>query len=822
GAKLFGKLTNAYAPDSQTGKKFQLGIVMDNRLISAPQINERISESGVITGNFTDEETEFLVNVLQAGRLPAVLKKEPISENSISPLLGMDTIRKGATAISISLVAVLSFMAIYYRFSGLIACAALLLNLLLTVGTMILINGAFTLPGLAGLVLTVGISVDNNVLIFERMREELKRGAALRMAIRNGFGRATTTIVDANVTSIITAAVLYYVGNDQIKGFAVTMLLGIVMSMFTAVFCARVVYDIAERKRWITNLNMMQFIGDSHYNFIGLVRPAVTASLVLIGIGLIAVLIRGRQLFDIDFNGGSSVTAMLTQPMTAEEVRAKTSEFDQHATVTEVRTEGRDIRTVWRIDTEDKDVVDLQKKLSATFTDAGTKKSLLVARNFSFDPPVAVAGSEATSNAATAGGASTTNANGAAGEVNATDFNDGSGRGTSLESSGNPADVIPADGDQSLWTRPPASPGNRGGVLLAQADTTLRLAQADTATDVTASSDAEASDAGNAQPAAVPSTNEVVTPTSETTASDLDTGGSAPVTPRQGVEYQSKSVLKFANEPISKRALLDGIVDAAGRINVNVPSLQFSNPKWTGRDENETFSEWTVSFTTTPEQTEKILSELKSEMDSTPAWLSSNRIGAKVASDMREMAVAAIVFCLIGIVLYIWVRFQRVAFGLAAVVALIHDVLIALGGVALSLWLAKVFGFLLVDEFKISLPVVAAFLTLIGYSLNDTIVVFDRIREVRGKSPDLTPQMINDSVNQTLSRTLLTSGTTMIVIIILYIGGGQGIHSFAFSLLIGLIVGTYSSIFIASPVLLWLMKRTMASAGAKKKVTVSR
>jgi len=161
---------------------------------------------------------------------------------------------------------------------------------------------------------------------------------------------------------------------------------------------------------------------------------------------------------------------------------------------------------------------------------------------------------------------------------------------------------------------------------------------------------------------------------------------------------------------------------------------------------------------------------------------------------------------LIGIVAYIWIRFQRVTYGLAAVVALVHDVLITLGAIAVSFWLTPL-SFLQIEEFKISLPVVAAFLTIIGYSLNDTIVVFDRIREVKGKSPDLTGDMINTSINQTLSRTLLTSLTTLMVVLILYFFGGQGIHTFAYALVIGVLVGTYSSIFVASPVLLWMTQR---------------
>ncbi|MEA1952190.1 MAG: protein translocase subunit SecF, partial [Planctomycetota bacterium] len=179
-------------------------------------------------------------------------------------------------------------------------------------------------------------------------------------------------------------------------------------------------------------------------------------------------------------------------------------------------------------------------------------------------------------------------------------------------------------------------------------------------------------------------------------------------------------------------------------------------------------------------------------------------IGGRVAHDMQLKAVYALLASLLFIVGYIWIRFQRVMFGMAAVAALVHDILITLGALAISAYVAPFLGILMIDEFKIGLPVLAAFLTIIGYSLNDTIVVFDRIREVRGKSPDVSGEMINTSINQTLSRTVLTSLTTLLVVLILYIGGGQGIHAFAFSLLVGVIIGTYSSIFVASPILYWM------------------
>ena len=277
GAALFGRLTSLNLPN-EADIRAPLGIIMDNTMLSAPGIKTTIQNRGTIEGRFTKEEVDFLVRVLRAGKLPAVLKKDPISENQINPLLGEDTIRKGKVAIASSLIAVLIFMAVYYRFAGLVACAMVVANLVLIWALMILMGAAFSLPGLAGLVLTVGMSVDANVLIFERIREELNKGAALRMAIRNGFGRATTTIVDANLTTLITAVVLYVLGTETIKGFAIILILGILTSMFTAIFCARTVFEIAERKRWIKSLSMSQILGVSHVDFLGMRTVAAAVS----------------------------------------------------------------------------------------------------------------------------------------------------------------------------------------------------------------------------------------------------------------------------------------------------------------------------------------------------------------------------------------------------------------------------------------------------------------------------------------------------------------------------------------------------------------
>ena len=232
-------------------------------------------------------------------------------------------------------------------------------------------------------------------------------------------------------------------------------------------------------------------------------------------------------------------------------------------------------------------------------------------------------------------------------------------------------------------------------------------------------------------------------------------------------------------------------------------------------DENKTAQDrgnsWTITFQVTEqEHARRLLDYIKDTMGATPYFASSSGVGGQVAGETRDMALVAMVISLIGIVAYVWIRFQNLAFGLAAIVALVHDVLVVLGAIAVSHWLAAPFGFLLIEDFRISLAVIAALLTIIGYSLNDTIVVFDRIREVRGKRTEITADIVNQSISQTLSRTILTSLTTFIVVVILYAMGGEAIHAFAFSLVIGVAVGTYSSIFVASPALLWLMNRGIA------------
>jgi SecD/SecF fusion protein len=740
GSGKFFALTTNNAPIGT--RQRQLGIVLDDNLLSAPNILQPIRKEGRITGRFTREEVEDLVSILKAGQLPAALTKQPIAENQIDPTLGQDTIDKGQNAIMWSLIAVLIFIVFYYMFAGVIACIALLLNLAMILATMVLINQPLTLPGLAGLVLTVGMSVDANVLIFERIREELKKGAANRMAIRNGFAKATVTIVDANLTTLITAIVLYAIGTDQIRGFAVTLILGILFSMFTAIYMSRAFFDVAERHGFLS-LNMFDFVtairralsGEGTLDFIskGKITIAMSSLFVLVGIG--ALYSRGQSILGIDFAGGSSVQFRLDNPTSSDRVREivgvvmETQKMEDGTsvpfTVNGVNIKGIPDETVYKVDCGLEKVDELKAAVSKAFAESAD------AGLVTYRVEVTPAGSAAINRA-----------------------------------------------------------GN--GVML-----TAARAQDDAAAPaVTAEEgvDAEAQANSDSATAAVTDDRDV------TTARVIEFG----------IEDEDENDKGAA---VNAATLIEMLVESAGATNVSLSERLFvvspiGNETEDWEEESMlTFPKWKVELPLDAAAADQVMNAVKQRMDNDPVWISSSSVGGRVKSDMIGRALGALFASLICIIAYIWFRFQRVIYGLAAVAALLHDVLITLGFIAISAWLVGAPGFLMIEPFKISLTVVAALLTIIGYSLNDTIVVFDRIRETKGKAPRLTGEMVNTSINQTLSRTLLTSMTTLLVVLVLYFFGGEGIHAFAFALVVGVIAGTYSSIFIASPILLWLLDR---------------
>jgi SecD/SecF fusion protein len=725
GSQKLAALTGINQPDQ--GFRRRMAIILDGRVLSAPNLNSTIRDQGQITGNFTSEEVDFLVRILRSGSLPATLGKEPVAENQIGAVLGATAISKGFWAAGVSMVLTLLFLLVYYRFAGLVACIALAINFLIIFAMMILIQQPITLPGLAGLVLTVGMSVDANVLIFERIREELSRGSTGRMAIRNGFDRAMSTIIDANLTTMLSAIVLYWRGTDQIRGFAVTLIIGIVASMFTAIYCSRLMFDLAERRQK-ARFSMMDLagwlrrsvLGQADVDFMSKRSICFILSAVLVLGSLVLTAVRGRGILDIDFVGGTSVVFSLEQPTEAQRVR------DLATRVLDVDGDGNPISStlvewvlddaskdrVYRLDTSLQDVNELTQRLTRGFRDeAGVD---LVTYRVSVSPAAAASAT---------------------------------------------GSWLPAAGAARLvaWQPP------EGGA------------------DASGEASGEAADEAASPPQ---------------------------VSSRYALTFNSGQ----GGEPakINARSLLEKLMEAGSAAGVTLSDAQIDvepvieDLEGWSRDSVMGYEQWEVRLPIQSEAADRLMSELESRLAGEPVWLQVSNIKGKVAGDMQLRAISALLLSLLFIVIYIWFRFQKVAYGLAAVIALAHDVLITLGAIAISHWLYAPLGFLLIEDFKIGLTTVAAFLTIIGYSLNDTIVVFDRIREVKGKSPHLTADVINRSINQTLSRTLLTSATTLLVVGLLYVFGGEGLHGFAFTLLIGILVGTYSSIFVAAPVLLWL------------------
>ena len=702
GSALFGTLTSQNLPDPANRLLSRLGIVLDGVLLSAPTIRSTISSDGQITGSFKQADVEFLVGVLNAGSLPAALYSDPISEQKISPQLGADTIRSGARAMLLATIVVLTFMLMYYRFSGIVADLAVLLNIVLVVALMISIKAAFTLAGLAGLVLSVGMAVDANVLIYERMREELDRGASVRMAIRNGFQRAFSTIVDSNLTTLITGIVLFSIGTDQLKGFAVTLILGLSLNLFTAVFCSRVIFDLAEQKRLLKTLSMARLFGKTNYEFVRWVRPAVIVSLVFITIGLVAAWQRGQGIFDIDFTGGTSVQVAFKedQGLDISSVREAVSSLPDVA-VSSVTVGDVPANLRYKIDTSERSGDAVEEMLRTSFP------GRLATYSMGFGEIVSTADKSSGDSQGPAGS-----------EANA----DGSDPETSKESS--------AETLESL-----------------------------------------------------------------STAVELDFP-----------QKINQVTLQETIEQAFKQAGHEGV------------AFELTSPGMQTR--KKPYRTWSLSTSLAPEDTRKVLEQVAGQLASTPIYLSANSIGGKVAGNTKVTAVYALLASLVMIVAYVWLRFQNVAFGLAAVVALLHDVLVTIACIALSVYVAPYLGWALVDDFKISLDVVAALLTIVGFSINDTIVIFDRMREIRGKSSAVSAEMVDRAINQTLSRTILTSGTALLAAIILYCLGGQGIHAFAFAILIGIISGTYSTIVIASPIVLWLQGSVGNAAPVKRQAIV--
>lgn len=766
---------------TQSNRQRQLSIVLDGKLLSHATIQSQITDSGRITGRFSDAEVEFIVRVLKAGSLPAKAKAQPDYQEPSDPTLGAENIRDGAIAVAVSLILVFVFALAYYRTSGVIASIALILNILLTLAVMILFGATLTMPGLAGLVLTVGMAVDSNVLIFERIREELDRGASLRMAIRNGFDRAWATIIDSNLTTLLTAVILYVIGTDQLVGFAVTLTLGIITSMFTAVFVSRVMFEVLERMGAIKTLSFMHLMTGTNYDFVKWTSAAVAVSTIMIVVGIGAAIYRGGGLFDVDLRGGTSVQIALREPLGDAEMRKlldgafKDKRLEDGAKVDySLKPVGQAIdggkHASYRIDTIIPKIAEVQDLLADKLKD-DKGESLLKYYQLSFEPVSDKQGS--------------------------LQPKDESAFFVSAQDESKKPDEEKSEGST------PAAPGEKKDDETPKAEEP----QAVEAPKTEIPTDDQPKAAGEKKPV------ETSTGTADETKTPLPERNSEFAEEKPETSDASGSLvtskLHFGDnvgtdEGIDATALRTRIETAAKELDIELLDIGLKNPDWKGNSDTR-YSDWTVSLGATPAQAERILSKVQSNLTSSPVWPASKEIGSQIAGDFVKIAIVAILGSMLGIIAYIWVRFQNVYWGFAAIVALIHDVLFMLAGIAVSSWLVGALGWLQVEEFKIDLTVIAAFLTLIGYSINDTIVTFDRMREIKGKLPTVNRRIVNDSINQTLSRTILTFATVFIVVVVLYLWGGRGIHAFAYAMLIGTVVGCYSSIYIAAPFLLYMI-----------------
>jgi len=788
GAMRFFRLTDRNKPTTD-GRKRQLAILLDGQVHSAPNLNSAIRDSGQITGNFSNEELKKLVDVLNAGALQLPINSTPISEFSISPLLGADVQRKGILALWVSSLAVFLFMAIYYRFSGVVADISLLLNLVLTLGVMVICNATFTLPGLAGMVLGLGMSVDANVLIYERMREEMERGSSLRLEIQNGFSKAFTAIWDSNVTTLIAAVVLYMIGTDQIKGFAVTLFIGICMSNFSALYFGHLVFDIAERKRWITKLNMMKVMGVPKFDFIGKLKAAVTFSISFIVLGLTLLLARGSDSLDIDFSGGSSVTFQFVNDQQIDDVRGKLQKtFDsmslERLAVPEDPPGGERGRQ-FRLRTKEQNTKEISAGIASTFND----------RNYDLKK-VTVDSTPVSKGAAKTSSLRVPDARilGAAGQDEV--------KTDSSEKKAAQSDEVkkPASDDEPKKADNPSEnkPAPKAEEKTAEEDKTAEKSEKKAETPVTTTSDDD-SPKSNDKPSDGLDVTAPLDPFADAYQTELTF--SSEVSTSTAADYLIRA-LRDVNEKAYADANPNALFRISGRQGSGLTAAD---------NKAKTFTKMLVEVRTTVSEAEltQALAAMKATLQDTPIFEEVSNFSSSVAEDMRYLAILALLASGVATIVYLWFRFTKADFGIAAVVAVFHDVFFTMACLPLAYYLSTTpLGPILgLEDFKLNLSIVAALLTIVGYSLNDTIVIFDRIREIRGRNPQLTIEMVNDSVNQTLSRTILTAVIVFITVVILYAMGGEGIHGFAFCMLIGTLVGCYSTIYIASPLLLWMWNR---------------
>ncbi len=819
GANLMGTLTTAH-------KGQEMAILLDDQVYSAPTIQSSIFSEGQITGQFTHTQVTELVNTLEAGALEGRVNDQPVSEKTIAPSMGEENRSSGIRAALYSFIAVAAFMVVYYLLAGSVADAAMFLNLLLVLGAMSFVEAVFTLPGIAGLTLSVAMAVDSNVLIYERIREEQAKTLSLRMAIRNAYSEAFTAIIDTHATTLITAIILLWVGTEEVKGFAITLGLGVLFNLFTAVAVTRWVFEwLMNRNLLKTKVTMLRLIHVPNIDWMGMRWYGWIFSIIITLLGITALLWQGNNIWGIEFSSGTEASFRFKPAAMIQAGNAKA-----YPTREAVEEDLANTAKAMKVQDE-KDLAQLTSELASA---QGEKKDDLAKQVVKLK-----AQADDLQRFVDSVRVETLLAGDKANDfLTKYDANkDGAIEKDEIVKAGMPESFYEyldaaksgkVTRDQLAKRLPERT--FQFSTTIPTVDT-LRKVVRDAFGDALDTPMAVKYDLQTSGPVA--GLNVTLDPKDE---------GMTLITPELGRKVRPDQQARFIDftggamfviqnmdPPLNEAALAERIQTM--RLQPDFAGFQFNRSAVMGLTpaaNGEGFTSFAVlswnpniDFAGRPAEWKSFatneLNLLKASLARSETLESVSSFDSSVAKETKRLAVIATVMSWLAIIVYLWFRFGKARWGVAAVLCLVHDVLISIGLIAISDYLATTWlgPILLINvPIKIDMTVIAAFLTIIGYSVCDTIVVFDRIRENRGKLKEVDATMINHAINQTLSRTLLTSFTVIMALFIMYVWGGPGIHPFCYAMLGGVLIGTYSSIAVASPMLLGF--KTMMSGRSKK------
>ncbi len=777
GGKLFSTIT---------GKNIDrpLCIVLDGVAISAPNIQARIYTHGQITGTFTQTGVEDMVTKFNAGSLPARLIEQPVSVKTIGPSIGADNLQKGLKSGMVGLAAVVLFMLVYYRKGGVIADIALLLNILFLLAIMSGISATFTLPGIAGVILTIGMAVDTNILIFERIREEQDKGASIGIAIKLGYERAFRAIFDSHVTTILTALILYWVASEEIKGFALTLMLGLASNLFTAFFVTRMSFD------WLLKHKLIK----DHMVFLHLIKKpnidwmkALPVFLVISGIltigGVTLFFMRDdskNNKYDIEFTGGTSAQIDLVEG----------AKLDRQQVEDRIHKEGEKLNNKPIAAATVYSVGDTGRQYEITTTETNKTKTVVAFSTGQWTVESVAAAVKKASVAQQAEMSHLVVAPEKSGQAFVIS--------TSQLNKNTVADVLKSAFPDANISDPQFDEIVSKAILAAFGDQ-LEIRK-------------------NLQPKVV-STEKITESMLENSPDLLDFVGGVAIRCELATSAPAAEISQRF-EDLKYKPDMRGVNWYAYRVldsnlkkmdpNLSVKSFVYiaSEPEVAaGQQDSDVWIQFVDGEKAKVVDSMQIASSLSH----------ITQISPSIGAEAKTAALIAAILSLIAMMIYLGLRFGDVRYGLGGVITLAHDTTATMGAlmccafIAATAWGPK----LLIADFKIDMTMVGAFLTLLGYSINDTIIIYDRIRENRKKGI-LTPQLINDSINATLSRTILTSTTVFLVVFVMYVFGGSGLRGFNYAMLFGVIEGTYSSIAISAPILLIRAQQRAANKPAPK------